>query len=120
MRYIYIIGTVFFTVYGQLVIKWQMSKVGELPALFWDKAFFLVAMFRNLWVLSAFIAAFLASLCWMAAMTKFDLSFAYPFMSLSFVLVLILSGAFFHEPINLAKVTGLSFIIVGIIISARG
>ncbi len=120
MRYIYILGTIFFTVYGQLVIKWQMGKAEALPAQFFDKFLFLLSMFRNLWILSAFIAAFLASLCWMAAMTKFDLSFAYPFMSLSFVLVLIFSGAFFHEPVNLAKLAGIGFIILGIAVSAQG
>jgi drug/metabolite transporter (DMT)-like permease len=77
-------------------------------------------MFRNLWVLSAFAAAFLASLCWMAAMTKFDLSFAYPFMSLSFVLVLVFSGLFFHEPVNMAKLAGIGLIVLGIAVSAQG
>ena len=63
---------------------------------------------------------FLAFFCWMAAMTKFDLSYAYPFMSLSFVLVLILSALFFHETVTLAKVLGIIFIMAGIITGARG
>lgn len=120
MRYFYILGTVFFTVYGQLVIKWQMTKTLPLPAQLFDKLIFLLTMFKNFWIISAFLAAFLAALCWMAAMTKFDLSFAYPFMSLSFVLVLVFSVTFFHEPINIAKIIGIICIIGGIIISAQG
>lgn len=120
MRYFYIFGTIFFTVYGQLVIKWQMAKVSPLPERSFDKMVFLLSMFGNLWILSAFAAAFLASLCWMAAMTKFDLSFAYPFMSLSFVLVLIFSGIFFYEPVNLPKIAGILIIMLGIAISAQG
>jgi multidrug transporter EmrE-like cation transporter len=120
MGYVYILGTIFFTVYGQMVIKWQMAGTGGMPGPFLEKVFFLVSMFVNLWILSAFISAFLASMCWMAAMTKFDLSFAYPFMSFSFVLVLVLSGFFFHEPVNLFKVAGLGLIVLGIIVSAQG
>lgn len=97
-----------------------MTKTLPLPAQLFDKLIFLLTMFKNLWIISAFIAAFLAALCWMAAMTKFDLSFAYPFMSLSFVLVLILSSTFFYEPINLPKIIGMICIIGGIIISAQG
>ena len=120
MNYTYIFGTFLFTVYGQLIIKWQMAKVGPLPDAFSEKVIFLLQMFLNLWILSAFLSAFIASLCWMAAMTRFDLSDAYPLMSLSFVLVLILSALFFHEPITTAKVLGVIFIMAGIIIGVSG
>jgi multidrug transporter EmrE-like cation transporter len=120
MRYLYILGTIFFTVYGQLVIKWQIAKASLMPPHLFEKLLFLLSMYKNFWIISAFLAAFLASLFWMAAMTKFDLSFAYPFMSLSFILVLIFSGIFFHEPISIAKIIGLVCIIGGIIISAQG
>ena len=120
MSYLYIFGTILFTVYGQLVIKWQMAKAGALPNIFSEKIIFLLQMFFNLWILSAFLSAFVASLCWMAAMTKFKLSYAYPFMSLSFVLVLVLSGLFFHEAITLPKLLGVLFIMAGIIIGVQG
>jgi drug/metabolite transporter (DMT)-like permease len=97
-----------------------MAKAVPLPPDLFDKFFFLLSMFKNVWIVSAFLAAFLAALCWMAAMTKFDLSFAYPFMSLSFVLVLIFSSTFFHEPITFPKIIGIVCIMCGIIISAQG
>jgi hypothetical protein len=31
MGFIYIVLTIVFTVYGQLVIKWQMNNAGEFP-----------------------------------------------------------------------------------------
>jgi drug/metabolite transporter (DMT)-like permease len=74
-----------------------MNKAGDLPLEFIDKVWFLFHRFANIWILSGFLSAFLASLCWMAAMTKFELSFAYPFMSLSFVFVLVSSMLFFGE-----------------------
>lgn len=116
----YILGTVLFTVYGQLVLKWQVGKAGVLPTGSLDKIVFLITLIWNPWILSGLAAGFLAFLCWMAAMTKFELSYAYPFMSLSFLLVLILSAILFHEPLTVSKVVGVGLVVAGIIIGSRG
>ena len=120
MGYLYIFGTIFFTVYGQLIIKWQMAQVGPLPYTSSEKIFFLLQMFFNIWIVSAFFSAFVAAIFWMAAMTKFDLSHAYPFMSLSFVFVIVLSGLFFHEAITFLKLLGVLLIVTGIVVGAQG
>lgn len=120
MGYLYVLLTIAFTVYGQLVLKWQVAEVGPLPASASDKILHLLGLLLNPWIISGFAAAFLASLAWMAAMTKFELSHAYPFMSASFVLVLILSGVLFNEPITTLKVVGMAFIVVGIAIGSQG
>jgi multidrug transporter EmrE-like cation transporter len=119
MGYVYIAGTIAFTVYGQLILKWQVGKAGQLPAAFLDKLQYLFWLTLSPWVVTGLVAGFIASWFWMAALSKFELSFAYPFMSASFVCVLILSALLFGEAINLPKVLGLLFIIAGIIISAR-
>jgi len=120
MGYFYIFITIALTVYGQIIIKWIMSNAGELPLEFSDKIWFLVKLLFNPWIMSAFFGAFLAALAWMAAMTKFDISHAYPFMSLAFILVLVFSGLFFNEPITGMKILGLIFIVIGITISSQG
>lgn len=56
-----------------------------------EKAIFMVQLFLDPWLLSGFASAFITSLFWMAAMTKFELSFAYPIMSLSFLIVFFFS-----------------------------
>lgn len=76
-------------------------------------------LFLDPWLLSGFAAAFVASLFWMAAMTRFELSFAYPFMSLSFVLVFFLSVFIFGEAFTWGKVLGLALIIAGIIVTVK-
>ncbi|AZE21917.1 hypothetical protein C4K05_1494 [Pseudomonas chlororaphis subsp. aureofaciens] len=53
-------------------------------------------------------------------MTKFDLSHAYPFMSLNFVIVLLLSGWILTEPLSPQKALGVILIVVGTIVAARG
>lgn len=120
MAYVYIFLTVLLTVYGQLIVKWQVNSAGDFPEESINKVLFILRLLLNPWVISSFLAAFLASLAWMAALTKFSLSFAYPFMSLSFVLVTVFSAIFFSESITLPKALGLGLIVSGIIVGSQG
>jgi multidrug transporter EmrE-like cation transporter len=111
-----VLVTIALTVYGQLVIKWQVLKAGAIPAEWSAKFFYFVLLFKNPWVLSGFCAAFLASIAWMAAMTKLPLSFAYPFTSIAMVLVVV-SGAFlFKESVSMGQMLGCILILLGIIL----
>ena len=86
MGYFYVLMTVLFTVYGQLILKWRIVSFGPLPDSFLDKLNFLFHLLFDPFIFSGLLAALIASFFWMAAMTKFDVSYAYPFMSGAFVL----------------------------------
>jgi len=118
MQYVFL--TIFLTIFGQLVIKWQVGIAGKVPELLYPKLIFLSKLVFNPWVLSSFVAAFAAALSWMLAMSKLQLSYAYPFMSLSFVFVLLLSSVFFYEPITWPKVVGVLFVMLGVCVSSYG
>jgi len=120
LDYFYIVATIGFTVYGQLILKWRIASFGPLPADTVEKLRFLISLLFDPAIFSGFAAAFLASLAWMAAMTKFDLSHAYPFMSLNFVVVLLLSGWLLNETVTLQKVLGIALIVLGTLVAARG
>jgi uncharacterized membrane protein len=118
--YLYVFATIAFTVYGQLMLKWRITKFGAFPTDTLEKFKFLFSLFLDPGILSGFAAGFLASLAWMAAMTKFDLSHAYPFMSLNFVVVLLLSAWILTEPMTLQKGIGVGLIVLGTVVAARG
>jgi len=120
MSYFYIFMTIALTVYGQIAIKWQVLKVGSLPEPLSEKILFLLHLLLNPWIVSALLAAFLASVFWMAAMTKLQLSHAYPFMGLTFVIVLLASGFFFQEPVTAYKVAGVALIFLGLVVASQG
>jgi drug/metabolite transporter (DMT)-like permease len=115
----FILLTLAFTVYGQLVLKWQMGSAGPLPHGHLDKLGFLLQQFMNPWILSGFVSAFVASLAWMAAMTRFELNYAYPFMSLAFVIVMILGVLFLGEALNARKIVGTLMVMAGLVVIAR-
>lgn len=115
MGYLYISGTILLTVYGQLVLKWRIGKYGSLPETFNDKLLFLFKLMFDPYIFSGFLAAFIASFFWMAAMTKFDLSHAYPivigglaFITSVFAIILL------KEAFTLYKFFGFVFIVLGV------
>ena len=120
MSYLYVFLTIILTVYGQIAIKWNVAAAGAFPTSNADRIVFLARLLLNPWILSALGAALLAAVSWMAAMTKLELSHAYPFMSLSFVLVAASSALFFHEPITPLKIAGLALIVLGIVVGSQG
>ncbi|MBL1261385.1 MAG: EamA family transporter [Thiotrichaceae bacterium] len=120
MDYSYLAATIGLTVYGQMILKWRISEYGALPEGAVEKLKFLLLLLLDPIIFSGFLAAFLASLAWMAAMTKFDLSYAYPFMSLNFVIVLLLSCWLLSESFTTEKMLGVTLIMIGTMIVARG
>lgn len=116
----YIFSTIFFTVYSQLIMRWQVGKVSAPPADWFGKLQFLLTLLSNPWVISGVIATLLAGLSWMMAMSRFPLSYAFPFVSLNYVLILVASALLFGESFTLAKATGVAAILVGLFIIAKG
>jgi len=53
------------------------------------------------------------------ALSRVDISFAYPFLSVSYVLVLIASYFWFGESINTARIAGIGLICLGTVFVAR-
>jgi drug/metabolite transporter (DMT)-like permease len=116
----YIFFTIIFTVYSQLIMRWQVGKVAAPPEDLAGKAQFLFSLLLTPWVLSGVFATFLAGLSWMLAMSRFQLSYAFPFVSLNYVLVLIASVLLFGETFTLAKGLGVLAILAGLFIIAKG
>jgi len=112
-------ATVLLTAVGQILIKWQASKAsaaatnGPLSDLLRG-----LQLLLNPWVLAGLLAAFLASACWMVAMTRLELSEAYPFTALNFVLILLAGHYLFSEPVTWGRLLGTLLIIAGVVVIA--
>ncbi len=109
-----------FTVYSQLIMRWQVGLAGDIPADITDKCLFIANLLIKPWVMTGIIATFLAGVSWILAMTRFEISYAFPFVSLNYVFILAASVLFFNESLNLTKVLGSLFVITGIIVIAKG
>ena len=118
--YFYIFGTVACTVYGQLILKWRIGKFGQLPDGTSEKIVFLLKALFDPYIFSGLFAAFIASLFWMAAVTKFDVSYAYPFITAGLTLMTVtLAVILLDEPISINKVIGVLLITSGVLVMVR-
>jgi multidrug transporter EmrE-like cation transporter len=118
LGYFFIAMTVLLSVFGQLVLKWQVSSAGPLPESFSGKVWFLVQALANPWIVAGLCAAFAASLFWMLALKKLPLSTAYPFTASSFLLVMLFAALVFDEAITIPKLIGTVLIVSGIAVMA--
>ena len=106
--YFYLIVPIALMVTGQVSTKYGALLLTEGQA---GNYFFIL----NIYIIIGYMCFLIRGLDWILIVRKFDLSFAYPFQSLSFVFVLFLSYSLFGEKISSAKLLGTFFIISGVI-----
>jgi len=118
--YFYILGTVLCTIYGQIILKWRIGKFGYLPEGISQKVLFLLKLILDPFIFSGLFAAFLASLFWMAAVTRLDLSAAYPIITAGLTTItVVLAIVVLKEPLSFSKAIGVILIISGVIVMIR-
>ena len=118
LGYFFIAITILLTVYGQLVLKWQVDQHPDLLATPIQPRN-IVILLLNPWVISAFVAAFGASLSWMAAISRMPISKAYPYMAINFFLVAVLATLLFKESMDGYKLAGTFIIMLGVVVLSR-
>lgn len=122
MGYLYIFLTILFTVYGQVILKWRISNLNWSLTTTEGMGQMIVSYVKFLFdplIFSGFVSAFIASIFWMLAMTKFELTYAYPFMSLSPALVFVIGILVLGETFTMGKILGLLLIMIGILVTVK-
>jgi multidrug transporter EmrE-like cation transporter len=121
LNHLYLLLSISFGVVSQLIIKWQMSAFSFNDYETWQDKFALAfSMLLNPYIIASLILTLLAGVTWMIVMTKFEISYAYPFTLLGLVLVTIFSIVFFGESVNTYKISGIALIILGISVISKG
>jgi drug/metabolite transporter (DMT)-like permease len=94
----------------QVFLKFGLDKLSGSQVSF---AFFAKAI--SSWqILAALVLAIVGSLVWFVVLTRFELSYSNLMVSLTFVLVMLASMAFFNERISLLRWIGAALIVLGV------
>lgn len=117
--YLFMLVTVAFTTYGNLIFKWRVDVAGDMPGGWSGRLSWFGNLVSSPWIWSSFIAGGSAALAYLLALQRLELSRAYPVMSLSFVLVLIFSALLFSEALTAPKVIGIALIFAGLIVGSQ-
>lgn len=117
--HIYIAAMIVFTTYSQLIIRWKVGAAGVLPEDVGGKLTFIMHLLLSPWVLSAIAATFVAGVAWMLALSKFELSYAYPYTGLIYILVMGAAAVLFGDAITPGRVIGTLVTVAGLVIISR-
>lgn len=114
--HVWILFTVILATYSQLVMKGQMNQIGPLPLDLSAKLLALIHVLMRPWVITALAATLLSGICWMVTLTKFDLSYAFPFTALSFPVMFMAGVMVFGEQASLPKLLGTMLVLCGVLL----
>jgi multidrug transporter EmrE-like cation transporter len=73
----------------------------------------------NAWVMGGMFLHVSALVVWLWALSKVNISFAYPFLALGYVLVSAMAWLWLGESLSPMKILGMVVIVVGILILAK-
>lgn len=104
---------------AQLLLKKGLIAVGQFPQNFSQLLPFFSKVYSNPYVISAVFLAILTALAWVLAVSRAQLSFVYPFMALSYVLVALFSLLLFKEDVTALRWAGIAVICAGVFLVSR-
>ncbi len=73
----------------------------------------------NPWVMGGMFLHVSALVVWLWALSKVDISFAYPFLALGYVLVSAMAWLWLGEELSQMRILGMVIIIIGILVLAK-
>lgn len=101
---------------GQVFWKLGMNAVGTIDN-FSISA--IISIFLNPLVLLGLSLYGLSAIFWLIALSQKDLSYVYPFIALTFIIVLLFSKFLLHENVGVYRIVGTLIIIAGLIVVVR-
>lgn len=106
---------------AQIVLKTGMSNPNVLSAVKAGPGLdMLTAICTNLFVIGGLTLYFASAAVWLLVLARVDVSFAYPFVGLGFVVTMLLAFFINGEVLTTAKVVGTLCIALGVAIMAQG
>ena len=116
--YMFIFMTSIFTVIGQLIIKWRIDSLEfSLNGAVTEKIISVLMLLFDKYIVIGMFSAVLAALFWMAALSRFNLSHAYPMIiALLTILTVISSVVILGENLSYVKVIGIIIVLVGLLV----
>ena len=105
---------------GQVLLKTGMSQIGPIGSLGKLIRFgTLSSMFTNVYVIGGLLLYAAAGVFWLGALSNLNISFAYPLLSLAYVVAAVLGLVFLKEDITLLRWGGIVLVVAGCFLVVR-
>lgn len=104
---------------GQLMLKHGMGQMGPLSVSMSQISKLLWQIGTEPFVVGGLLAYVIGTFFWLITLSRLDLSYAYPFISLNQLLIFLTSWLVLREEINPLRALGMFVICIGILLTAR-
>lgn len=116
-----ILCSVLLSAFAQITLKIGMSSPIIQHAIASSSAFTVIqSVSTNMYVIGGLGLYFASAAVWLFVLAKVDVSFAYPFVGLGFVITMLLAFFINGEVLSTTKVVGTLCIALGVAIMAQG
>ena len=108
------------TAIAQICLKQGVTD-GQLQILLAERAWatFIPQALMSPWVLAGLTGYVLSTVTWLVVLARAELSVAYPFVSLAFVVTSVYGYWALHESVGPVRVCGIAMIVAGVALVAR-
>lgn len=102
---------------AQICLKYGMSRASVANALQTGDPFTIVmAILLNIWVLGGLLLYGTSAISWLFVLAKVEVSYAYPFVAIGFILTMILGKLLLGDALSLTRVVGTLVVVAGLVI----
>jgi len=111
-----ILSSVLLNSFAQIFIRKGMLSLGEIPTQMKQLFYFVLDACINIYLIIGMSCYAISILLWMYVLGKVEVSFAYPFQSLGYVVAAGIAFYTLGEPLSSMKVAGIAIICVGVFV----
>lgn len=115
----YIMVSVLVGALGQILLKKGMGGMGPLTLSLGQLGNVLWRISTNPYVVVGLAIYVAGTVFWLVALSRVDLSYAYPFASLSYVVMLVAAWLLFKEDLSPLRLAGTAVVFIGVLLISR-
>lgn len=106
--------SILFSSLGQVLVKLGATKIPTDTV--FNMQYITKYLLLNKYIVSGLFLYGLSFLMWIKVLTKLELSYAYPLISISYIVIFLASYFLFKEPFTIQKLIGSALILTGVIV----
>ncbi len=114
-----ILSGVFLNAFAQLFLKKGMISIGHFDFTLENAIPIGFQAATNLMIFLGLSCYVVSVVVWMLVLSRVEVSYAYPFLSVGYIVTTIIGYSYFNENITMYRLIGVAFICIGVIFVAK-
>ncbi len=119
MSFVFLFTSILCAVSGQVLLKNTVTNIEGVDFASSKMASHLIKLLRYPLFYIAMAVYFLSMILYLVAISKLDISLAYPMVSLNYAIILVYSKVFYKENVTPLRWIGVAVIIFGVVLISR-